>query len=162
MTENESANRSDAAPRPSRAVLVALLIAATNSVALIVAGFVVPMYSTVGASSSPTGSSGNVPAPIIVTRSSTTLVAENGLHVVFLLLIPLIVTVAVWAALLQRTRRGALTVAWILSGLLALFNLATLMTIGLYIIPVSVSLLFACSRIQPKPKQGDTTKGLAI
>jgi hypothetical protein len=162
MTENERANISDATPRPSRAVLVALLIAATNSVALIVAGFVVPMYSTVSASSSPTGSSGSVPVPINVTRSSATLVAENGLHVIFILVIPLIVTLAVWTALLQRTRRGALAIAWILSGLLALFNLAALMTIGLYIIPVSVSLLFACSRIQPRPKQRDITNRLAL
>jgi hypothetical protein len=121
---------------------LALLFAAIYSVAIIVAGFLVPMYSSIS-----TSSSGEV------LHGSATLVAENGLHVVFILAIPLLLTLAVGVALSQRERRRAMAVAWTLAGLLALFNLAALMTIGVFIIPVTVALLFACSRCSPGPKQ---------
>jgi hypothetical protein len=132
-------------PQPSRVSSVALLFAAVYSAAIIVAGFVVPMYSSLSVSSSPASSSGSAPSSVVVSHGSATLVAENGLHVVFVLSIP-------WAALRKGAWRGAVRIAWALTWLLALFNLAALMSIGLYIIPVTVALFVACSRYVPRPK----------
>jgi hypothetical protein len=125
-------------PQPSRVSSVALLFAAVYSAAIIVAGFVVPMYSSLSVSSSPASSSGSAPSSVVVSHGSATLVAENGLHVVFVLSIPLLVTLAVWAALRKGAWRGAVRIAWALT--------------WLYIIPVTVALFVACSRYVPRPK----------
>jgi hypothetical protein len=127
--------------QPSRTVLWALLFAAVYSAAIIVAGFVVPMYSSTSVSSSD-----------IVKVGSATLVGENGLHVIFTISIPLLLTLAVWAALRKGGRRGARRIAWTITWLLALFNLAALMSIGLYIMPVTIALFVACSRYVPRLK----------
>jgi hypothetical protein len=139
-------------PQPSRVSSVALLFAAVYSAAIIVAGFVVPMYSSLSGSSSPVFSSGSASSSVVLSRGSATLVTVNGVHVVFILAIPLLVTLAVWAALRKGAWRGAVRIAWALTWLLALFNLAALMSIGLYIIPVTVALFVACSRYVPRPK----------
>ncbi len=119
----------------------ALAIAGLYSIGIIVAGFFVPMYSSLSATS--TGE---------VTYGSGTLVAENGLNIVFVLAVPLIFTFAIWAALRLHARRGAMALAWTLAGSLALFNLAAIMTIGLFIVPVTICLLYACSRYLPERK----------
>jgi hypothetical protein len=121
---------------------VALLIAGIYSVCIIVAGFIAPTYSSLSTSS--TGE---------VSHASATLVGENGLDGVFVLSVPLILTVAVWLALRLHAKRRAMGVAWLLAGLLALFNLAAMMTIGLYIIPVTICLLYACSRYSLESKR---------
>jgi len=113
----------------------ALVIAGLYSLGIIVAGFFVPMYSSLSVTS--TGK---------VTHGSATLVAENGLNIVFVLSVPLILTFAIWTALRLHTRRGAMALAWTLAGSLALFNLVAMMTIGLFIVPVTICLLYACSR----------------
>jgi hypothetical protein len=143
--------------RLTRASSVALLIASIYSAALIVAGFVVPMYSSLSASSSPADSSGSVSSPVVVSHGSATLVAVNGLGGALVLSIPLLVSLAVGVALWQSARRGAVPIAWTLTWLMVAFNLAGMMTIGMFIIPVTVALLFACSRIQPRPKQHKVT-----
>jgi hypothetical protein len=75
-----------------------------------------------------------------------TLVGENGLNSVFVLSIPLILTLSVGIALRLHVKRRAMAVAWTLSGLLALFNFAAMWAIGLYVIPVTICLFHACSR----------------
>jgi NhaP-type Na+/H+ or K+/H+ antiporter len=87
-----------------------------------------------------------------VKHGSATLVAENGPHVVFVLSVPLILTFAVGVALKLHENRRAMAVAWTLAGLLALFNLAAMMTVGLFIVPVTVCLLYACSHYSPESK----------
>jgi len=133
--------------RLSRAGSIALLIAVVYSAALVVAGFLVPMYSSLSVSSSGE-----------VAHGSATLVAVNGLGGAFVLAIPLLVTLAVWAALRHRAQRGAMPVAWTLTGLLAVFNLAALMSIGLFVIPATVALVVACRKYPPRPKQQNAAR----
>jgi hypothetical protein len=121
---------------------IALLVAGLYSVGIIVAGFLLPTYTSLSLTS--TGQ---------VKHNSTTLVGENGIGSVFVLSVPLILTLAVAAALRLHAKRRAIAVAWTLFGLLALFNLAAMMTIGLYIIPVTICLLYACSRYSPQTKR---------
>lgn len=132
-------------PRLSRVGSVALLVAAAYSGALLVAGFLVPIYSTVSVSS--TGE---------VSHGFATLVAENGLGVIFVLGIPLLVTLIVGAALRQRTWRGAVPTAWAFTGLLALFDLLALMSIGVFILPVTVALVIACATCQSTSASRDS------
>ena len=123
------------AERRSRVGSTALLVALVYSAAIVIAGFVVPFYSTVSVSSSGA-----------VSRGSATLVAENGLAVVMVLAIPLLLTLAVGTALWQSRRRGAVPIAWTLTGLLALFNLLAMLSIGVFILPVTIALVVACAK----------------
>jgi hypothetical protein len=130
-----------------------LLIAGVYSVALIIAGFLVPMEQTVY-SSAPSDSGTSASSSMVESHFTATLVGWSGLGVVFVLVVPLLVTLAVSAALLwQRARRGAMAVAWTLSGLLAAYNIAALKTMGLFLIPITVALLYACSRCSPGSMQ---------
>jgi hypothetical protein len=121
---------------------LALLVARIYSVAIIVAGFFLPAYTSLSVTS--TGE---------VKRVSTTLVGENGFGSVFVLSVPLVLTLAVGVALRLHAKRRAMAVAWTLTGLFAMFNLAGVMSIGLYIIPVTLCLLYACSRYAPESKR---------
>jgi hypothetical protein len=133
-------------------VKLTLLIAGVYSVALIIAGFIVPMEQTVY-SSAPGDSGTSASSSMVESHFTATLVGWSGLGVVFVLVVPLLVTLTVSAALWQRARPGAMAVAWTLSGLLAAFNIAALKTMGLFLIPVSVALLYACSRCSPGSMQ---------
>ena len=97
--------------------------------ALLLAGSLVPVYSSESASSS--GAS---------TSSSETLVQANGLNVLIVLAIPLIVSLLV-AAALRVDRRNA---AWLLTGSLGCFAVLALLSIGLLVLPVVVALAVAC------------------
>ena len=122
---------------------IALVIAAIWSVGLIIAAAVVPVYQSV---SSSTGSPTVMNRPV-VTKTSATLLQENGLHVLVLVGIPLLaVAVASLSLGLRREnrRRGAGPVAWTMVGLLAAFTLVSMLSIGITILPVTGSLIFAC------------------
>jgi hypothetical protein len=121
--------------RVDRVTSVLLVLAAAYGVALVAAGFLAPVYE----SSSSSSSGGD-------TDSTETLVGANGNGVVFTLLIPLLVTVVVAVALSLRPRRGALPVAWTFTGLLGAFNLVAMLSIGIFIIPVTAALIIACAR----------------
>lgn len=126
--------------RPGRPASVALLLAGGWGLGLIIAGFVVPMYRT--ASESTTGE---------VTYGSDTLVGVNGPGVVVVLAVPFVVTVLVGCALLLRAHRGARLAAWTLTVMLAMFTLLAMMSIGVFVVPVTAALIVACaaSRAQP-------------
>jgi hypothetical protein len=121
---------------------ISLIVAGLYSVCIIVAGFLLPTYSSLSVTS--TGE---------VKHNSATLVAENGIGSVFVLAVPLIFTLAVAVALRLHAKRRAMATAWTFSGVLALFNLVAMMSIGLYIIPVTICLLYACSRYSPQSKR---------
>lgn len=123
------ASQTSADSRPGRVGIVALLFAGVYSLALIVAGFLVPAYST--QSSSTSGA---------VSHGSDTLVAVNGPGVVIVLGIPLFLSLAVGAALVPG-HRWALPLAWTLTGLLAVFNVVALLSIGVFVIPVTAALV---------------------
>lgn len=119
-------------PRAGRVGRVALVFAGVYSLVLVVAGFVAPAYSTQGSSSS-----GGV------SRGSATLVAVNGVGVLLVLAIPLLLTLAVGAALLLGRPWGR-ALAWTLTGVLAVFNVLALLSIGVFVVPVTGALAVAC------------------
>jgi hypothetical protein len=86
-----------------------------------------------------------------VTFGSDTLVGANGLGVVVVLAVPLMVTVLVGCALRLRAHRAGLPVAWTLTGLLAVFTLLAMMSIGVFMIPVTAGLVVACATARPQP-----------
>lgn len=117
-----------------RASSIALLSAAAWGLGLVVAGFYVPVYQS--ENMSPSGE---------LKQGTETLVGMNGPGVLIALVLPLLTTVLVAGALLLRTRRGALPVAWALTALLAVFNLLGMLTIGVFVVPVTVALVLACA-----------------
>jgi hypothetical protein len=117
-----------------RASSIALLSAAAWGSALVVAGFFIPVYQS--ENMSPSGK---------LTQGNETLVGMNGPGVLIALVLPLLATVLVAGALLLRTRRGALRLAWALTAVLAVFNLLGMLTIGVFVLPVTVALVVACA-----------------
>jgi hypothetical protein len=127
-------------PRSRRVSSAAVLVAVVYSVALLVAGFLVPVYSTDSASASGDATPG-----------SDTLVGVNGLGSAAVLAIPLLVSLVVGVALRRPSRAAALPVAWALTGLLALFNLLAMLSIGVFILPVTLALVLACATCRRDP-----------
>jgi hypothetical protein len=113
----------------------ALAIALTWSVALIVGAYVLPVYSS------------DVPG------TADTLVAVNGNGVAITISVPLVITLAVAALLWRRRSRDAGAVAWTLTGLLVAGNLLAMLSIGVFVLPVTICLLVACARGAPAGAQ---------
>lgn len=101
---------------------------------LVVAGFLIPAYQSTAMSSSGE-----------LTQSTKTLVDMNGPGVVVVLAVPFLTTLLVAGALLVRSRRAALPFAWALTALLAVFNLVGMLTIGVFVLPVTAALVVACT-----------------
>jgi hypothetical protein len=114
---------------------VSLAIASVWSAGLLAAAVVVPVYSSSGVSSS--GS---------VTNGSATLTGVNGWGVLLVVGVPLAATVVVGGALWRRgSRPGAGVLAWTIAGLFAVFNILALLSIGVFVIPVTACLFVACA-----------------
>jgi hypothetical protein len=120
---------------PGRRRGIALVVAAVCSIGLFVAGLTVPVYTVV--------TSG--PGRAASTETSTTLVAENGSWIVVLLLFPLLATSVVAVALIGRAHPSAITLAWSVTGAVAVFNLLAMLTIGIFLVPVTIALVVACA-----------------
>jgi len=123
---------------------ISLLIAAISSIAFLVDGLTAPAY--VGSTSSGTSSSETV----VVTETSSTLVAENGSWVILLLVFPLVATAVVALASLGSSRLPAVVVAWSVTGAVALFALVAMLTIGVFVLPVAAALVVACTDVTLK------------
>ena len=136
-----------AVTRLGRVASVALMIATAWGVALLVAGLLLPMYQT-----ATEASSGEV------VHGTATLVGVNGPGVLAVLGVPLLVTLAVGSALWQGARRGAVAVAWTLAGLLAAFNVLSMASIGLFVLPITIALLVACAVRRPRSEQPRSTE----
>jgi predicted membrane channel-forming protein YqfA (hemolysin III family) len=96
-----------------------------------VAAFTVPAYS--GAS------------------PSQTLVQVNGNKVALIVAVPLLGAIAVFTNLVIRRRRrrpGVGIFTWVVIGMLGIFMVLGLATIGMFVAPVLVCLLVAAMRIQ--------------
>ena len=121
--------------RLPRAAWVALAGALLWSAALLVAATVAPAYQTVTETDSGT-----------VTHGSATLVGENGAGVLLVMAVPLLVTMLVgWALWRRGARHGAGPIAWTLTGLLACLNLLAMLSVGLFMLPVTACLAVACA-----------------
>ena len=120
----------------ARSERVALAVALVWSAGLLVGAAVAPVYET----STSTGS---------VAQGSATLVEANGPGVLLAVAIPLvaaaIVSLALWR---RRADRGAGPVAWTCAVVLAGFTLLAMLTIGIFILPVTLILLVVCARRQ--------------
>ena len=123
-----------AAARLGRVPALALLVASAYRVALVVAAFVVPVYDSDSSSSSGETS-----------PASDTLVGVNGMGVALVLAVPLLVTLAVGFALWHGSR-WAPPIAWTLTGLLAAANLLAMLSVGIFVLPVTAALVLACAR----------------
>lgn len=109
--------------------VIAVLGALLWSGALIAMATTVSVYETSGS-----GSDG----------SSETLVGENGTWVLMLLAVPLAAAVVVGLALLVRRRWALWTAACATTAVLALGNLAAMLTIGIVVLPVTAALILGC------------------
>ena len=114
---------------------VSLAIAAVWGAGLLAAAVLVPVYASVGVS----GAGGD-------SHSSATLVGVNGWRVLLVVGLPLVATAMVGGALWRRgPRQGAGVLAWTIAGLLVVFNVLALASIGLFVIPVTAGLVVACA-----------------
>jgi uncharacterized membrane protein YhaH (DUF805 family) len=123
------------APGPLQ--VVSLVGAGLWSVGLLVALSTVPAYQTMTASSTGSISTGSI------STQGETLVGENGAWVLIVLAVPLAATLLVAVALLVR-RRSTLWMACVITGVLALLNLPAMLTIGIFVLPVTGALVVAC------------------
>lgn len=108
--------------------------------------------AAVGLAVLPTGESATVTSDadgrIVTVVERTTLLENEGTGVLVLLAAPAVVAaLALAAGLLRRAR----PVRLVLGGLLWLFSLAGMMTIGLFLMPVAVGVLVAGALSVPRP-----------
>ena len=114
---------------------VSLAIAAVWGAGLLAAAVVIPVYSSAGMSSSGA-----------VSHGPATLVGVNGWGVLLVVSVPLVAAAMVGGALWRRgPRQGAGVLAWAIAGLLAVFNVLALASIGVFVIPVTACLFVACA-----------------
>jgi hypothetical protein len=138
----------DPSVRSRPGVLIALAVALAWSVALLIAAVTVPVYSGTGTA----GGSGS--SAVVITHTSATLVGENGFAVLAVIAVPLLIVLAVGYLLWRRASDpagGAGALAWTLTALLAAGNLLAMVTVGIFVLPVTVALVVACALSRPRP-----------
>ncbi len=123
-----------------RLTVVCLAFALLASLALIGLALLAPAYTTSETSSSSSDGTRTV------REYSQTLVAAEGASVLIVLAIPLVVSLAVSAALWLGRRRTA----WVLTGALGCFAVLGLASIGLFVLPAVLALALACGTGQPR------------
>lgn len=117
-----------------RAEQIWIIVALAWGALLLVAAMVVPVYST-------QSSAGSGP----LTTGSATLVQVNGWRVLLVCAVPLACALLVGTVLWRRAgKRGAGPVAWTVTALLGGFNLLALLSIGVFVLPVTAALAIAC------------------
>lgn len=127
--------------RLGRVPSVMLLLAGCWSAALIIGAFFVPVYQ-----SAKTPARHAPPSP-------DTLAGVNGPGVAAVIAVPLLVVLLTGIALWLSPRKVALVIAWTGTGLLIAFNLMAMMSIGIFVLPVTVALVIACGTRQPGPRR---------
>jgi hypothetical protein len=121
---------------------ISLAFALVWGTGLVIAALLVPVYQSSGVSSSGA-----------VTDGSATLVGVNGWGVLLAAGTPLAAAVVTGCALWRRTgRQGAGVLAWTVTGLLAVFNILAMLSIGVFVIPVTAALAIACGTHGPESR----------
>ena len=115
------------------------------SLALVVAVLTLPVYSGETTTSDSTGAT-------TTTATSATLVAENGWWGLVVAGIPLVVCLVVRTLLLGPVGRAARVAAAVVVALLGLGNLLAMLSIGIFVLPVTVALAVAVA-------SGDHSRG---
>ncbi|ROR93505.1 hypothetical protein EDD28_2921 [Salana multivorans] len=127
--------------RPRTGAVVALVVALTWSLVVVVAALALPVYS--GETTSSDGGT-------VSTRA--TLVEVNGTGVLGIVLAPLLASVLVAAMVWGRRRWPALgTLAWVATVALGLLALAGIMSVGVFLLPVVLALAVAILLSAPGP-----------
>jgi len=124
-------------------VKTAILLAAVWSMGLVIAAAVVPVYQ-----SSSTVESAAPDHLLPVRSASTTLVQENGPQILAIVGIPLLTVALVSLSLWRRRanlKRGAGPFACTVLGLLAVFTTLSMLSIGIFVLPVTGCLSLACA-----------------
>jgi hypothetical protein len=130
---------------------ISLAFALVWATGLVIAALLVPVYQSLSVSSSGT-----------VTDGSATLVGVNGWGALLVAGAPLAAAMVTGYALWRRTgRQGAGVLAWAVTGLLACFNFLAMLSIGVFVIPVTLALAIACGTHGPKPRGVVTRSGVA-
>ena len=113
---------------------ISLGVAVTWSVVLVLAAFTVPVYS--GESASSDG---------VTTTDTATLVGENGLGVLVVVATPLVLTLLVAGCLAFVPWPRGRTLGWVVTALMGALNLLAMLTVGLFMLPVTLALVIACA-----------------
>lgn len=118
-------------PAVGRGARIALVVALVLSVALIVWAFTFPAYEGLETSGG-------------ITRAATrTMVEENGPRVLLPIAVPLAVSSLVAVLVLRGREPWARVGAWVLTGLLGVFAVLALFSIGMYVAPIVLALAVA-------------------
>jgi hypothetical protein len=129
---------------------IALASALAWAAGLVMAAALVPVYQSSSVSSSGA-----------VVNGSATLVGVNGWGVLLLAGAPLAAALVIWYALWgRRGRQGAGILAWVVTALLIGFNVLAMLSIGVFLIPVTLALVVACSTHGNKPPGAITRSGV--
>jgi hypothetical protein len=113
---------------------VSLAFALVWSTGLIIAAFRLPTYHSLSAAGSHTATGG-----------SGTLVAVHGWGGLVVAAAPLAAAVVIACALWRRTgHEGAGALAWTVTVLLICFNALAMLSVGVFVIPVTLALIVAC------------------
>jgi hypothetical protein len=121
---------------------IALASALAWAAGLVMAAVLVPVYQSSSASSSGA-----------VTSGSATLVGVNGWGALLVAGAPLAAALVIWYALWRRrARQSAGALAWVVTALLIGFNALAMLSIGVFLIPVTLALVVACSTHGNKPR----------
>jgi hypothetical protein len=122
-----------------RAEQISLIVALAWGLLLLIAAAVVPVYSTETQTTSGA-----------ITTGTATLVQVNGWHALLVVAVPLACAALVGALLWRRVGKpGAGPVAWTVTALLAGFNVLAMLSIGVFLLPVTVALIIACTSHRP-------------
>ena len=115
---------------------IALAGATLWSLALVVAALTVPVYSGESESTDSTGAT-------VTTSTSATLVGENGWWGLVVASVPLVACLVVAALLLGPGGRTARVAAVVVVVLLGIGTLLGMLSIGIFVLPVTVALAVA-------------------
>ena len=138
---------------------LSLAVALAWGIGLVVAALLVPVYQSSGISSS--GTSG-ASSSGTMTGGSATLVGVNGWGALLVAGAPLAAAMVTGCTLWRRAGRpGAGVVAWTVTGLLVCFNLLAMLSIGAFVLPVTLALVVACGTHGRKPHGVVTPSGAA-
>jgi len=129
-----------------------LAVAALWCVGLLVAAVTLPAYRSTTATVLGTADSSTAAE----TTTTRTLLDVNGPGVLVVVAIPLAAVGLVSGALWLRRRRhrdGAGPLAWTIVGLVGLFALLGMLSIGIFVVPAVALLAIACATAPQSPRQ---------
>lgn len=130
-TKPTRSGHGEARPDVRTGARVALVVATALSIGLLVWAFTFPAYEGLQTRGG------------ITTSSTRTLIEENGLGALVPVLVPLAVTVLTGLLLLQVREPLGRIGAWALVAVLAVFAVAAMFSIGMYVLPVVIALAVA-------------------